>query len=363
MTSTCDVLPCHALPVATPERTEVVVVGAGPAGLRTADLLQRRGVETVVLEARDRVGGRLLSVPAASGWVDLGATWFWANEPDVIGLAAAEGLDVFDQHLAGDMVFQNATGVQRIAGNQIDVPSKRLAGGMQSLATALLHRLKPGTVRLSQPVRSVGKVGGGIEVVTDVGVWQAEHVVIAVPPATAEYLIDFGDGLSDDLRTLAAATPVWMGAFAKIVAWYDRAFWREAGLAGAAFSHVGPMRELHDMSGPDGSPAALFGFVPLQAGVVTPSRDTVLAQLVELFGAEGGEPLGLEIADWRAAPYTSPPNADVLTNYGTYGHALFREAALGGHLHWASSETATDVPGHAQGALSAAARVAAAISV
>ena len=340
--------------MAAVERTEVVVVGAGPAGLRVADLLQRRGTDVVVLEARDRVGGRLLSVPAGSGWVDLGATWYWANEPDVIEVVAADGLDAFPQHLAGDMLFQTAAGVQRIAGNQLDAPSQRLAGGMQSIATALLHRLAPGTVQLSQPVRAITAAG---EVAADGGTWQAEHVVIAVPPATAVHLIDI-EGLDDDVRTLAAATPVWMGAFAKAVAWYDRPFWREAGLAGAVFSHVGPLRELHDMSGPDGAPAALFGFAPLSPGVPTPDRDAVLAQLVELFGDAAAEPSGFEIADWRAEPFTSPPDADALGAYGAYGHPLFR---CGGRLHWAATETATDAPGHVQGALSAAARVAAAI--
>ena len=181
-------------------------------------------------------------------------------------------------------------------------------------------------------------------------------------PATAVHLIDFGGALDGDVLALAEATPVWMGAFAKAVAWYERPFWRDAGLAGAAFSHAGPLREVHDMSGPDGSPAALFGFAPLQPGQPTPTHDEVLAQLAELFGDEAAGPAGLEIADWRAEPYTSPPGVDALGAYGAYGHPLFRQPALGGRLHWASTETATDAPGHVQGALSAATRAAAAIT-
>ncbi len=346
-----------------PKHATVIVVGAGASGLRTADLLQRRGVDVVVLEARDRVGGRLLSIPTSSGRVDLGATWFWANEPDVLELVGVEDLDVFEQHLAGDMMFQTAAGVQRIAGNQLDAPSKRLAGGMQSIAEALLGRLAPDTVRLSTTVRSIGAGESGIRVATDDDVWQAEHVVIAVPPATAMHLIDFQPTLPDDLLALAAATPVWMGVFAKVVVWYNHPFWREAGLAGAAFSHVGPMREVHDMSGPDGAPAALFGFVPLQPGVPTPERDAVLVQLIELFGPGAANPLGLELFDWRAEPFTSPPNADALGDYRTYGHRLYQQPALGGRLHWVASETAVDTPGHVQGALSAAARAAASIGV
>lgn len=53
----------------------VVVVGAGIAGLAAARVLADNGVEVVVLEARDRIGGRILTVPLAGAAVDLGASW------------------------------------------------------------------------------------------------------------------------------------------------------------------------------------------------------------------------------------------------------------------------------------------------
>src|SRR6201999_573784 len=49
--------------------TRVAVVGAGFAGLAAADAPRARGAEVTVLEARDRVGGRVWSVPFGDGAV------------------------------------------------------------------------------------------------------------------------------------------------------------------------------------------------------------------------------------------------------------------------------------------------------
>ncbi|MET8567668.1 FAD-dependent oxidoreductase [Streptomyces sp. NPDC004783] len=342
---------------------DVIVIGAGASGLAAATALHAAGRDTVCLEARDRVGGRLLSVPVAHSerGLDMGATWFWDGEDRVRSLAARSGIATFDQHLAGDTVLQDGTGTHRRSGNLIDTPSRRFTAGSQSVATALAAELPPATLRLEAPVTTIEQDGrGGLAVHTPARTLRAEHVVLAVPPALALERIDFGDALPAGLLRIAASTPVWMGAVAKVVAHYAAPFWREEGLAGAAFSRTGPLQEIHDMSGPDGEPAALFGFA--HARTVRPGFEhAVTAQLARLFGPAAATPDALYVRNWSAEPWTAPSTVQRLGDHTLFGHPFYQRPALDGRLHWASTETATAFAGHIEGALAAGERAARAV--
>ncbi|HEX5284851.1 MAG TPA: NAD(P)/FAD-dependent oxidoreductase [Bryocella sp.] len=78
------------------EVADVLVIGAGMAGLAAARELAERGLHTLVLEARDRVGGRIHSLQTSEGIVELGAEFVHGRDPklwEIIDEAGAETVE------------------------------------------------------------------------------------------------------------------------------------------------------------------------------------------------------------------------------------------------------------------------------
>lgn len=90
---------------------DVLVIGAGFAGLSAARALQRGGKTAIVLEARDRVGGRTFTKAVDTGgssrvWVDLGGQWIGPQQTEIAALVGELGMKTFPTWTRGDnLVF------------------------------------------------------------------------------------------------------------------------------------------------------------------------------------------------------------------------------------------------------------------
>jgi monoamine oxidase len=85
--------PSAAPPASTERNADVLVIGAGIAGLRAAEVLAANGRRVIVLEARDRLGGRIYTDRSWGVPVELGASWIHGVENNPIAaLAAAKGI-------------------------------------------------------------------------------------------------------------------------------------------------------------------------------------------------------------------------------------------------------------------------------
>lgn len=85
--------------------TDVVVVGAGLAGLAAADAVAAAGLDVVVWEARDRVGGRTLTSSVGGAAVDLGAQWLGPTQHRMADLVQRLDLRTFPTWTEGDAVL------------------------------------------------------------------------------------------------------------------------------------------------------------------------------------------------------------------------------------------------------------------
>ena len=119
------------------------------------------------------------------------------------------------------------------------------------------------TSRAQRTVRSVAQDADGVTVETDRGPYRGRLAILAIPPLLASR-IHYASALPSRREQLMIRMP--MGSVIKYVATYERAFWREAGFSGEAFSDTGPTVTTFDDTSHDGSQPALVTFSDGAAG-------------------------------------------------------------------------------------------------
>ncbi len=353
---------------------EIVVIGAGLCGLAAAAGLTDAGHSVRVIEARDEPGGRIRSVvDARTGdyLADLGPTWVWpVYQPVVARWIDALDLSTFDQFIDGDSILDYGPDSEP---ELHQLPSQlgnvRLVGGPQAMIDALVSRL-PGPVLASAQVTGISVAKDGLSLqLSDSGMAdvKCDRVVVAIPPRIALNTIHWEPELPGAVARALTVMSTWMAPQAKAVALYKEPFWRGRGLSGRILSQVGPLVDAHDHSGPEGTPAALFGFVgwpPQTRAAADPHlEDQIRSQLVRCFGADSPEPTSIHVADWAQDPLVaSPRDLTEPMSHPRVSPDILREPYANGRVLFASAETAVRSPGLIEGALDAAERVVAGVA-
>ena len=86
---------------------DVIVVGAGLSGMIAARKLLEAGLTPLILEADERVGGRILTQEVMPGVpVELGAQWIGDTHERMFRLAAELGVETFGQYDEGDTSYE-----------------------------------------------------------------------------------------------------------------------------------------------------------------------------------------------------------------------------------------------------------------
>ena len=105
------------MPPATEIRdADVIIVGAGLSGMIAARAVQAAGLQPLILEANDRVGGRILTETVDGMPFELGAQWIGDTHERMFRLAAELGVETFAQYDEGETSYElNGSGVLRQA--------------------------------------------------------------------------------------------------------------------------------------------------------------------------------------------------------------------------------------------------------
>ncbi len=336
------------------------------SGLYAARLLAAAGMDFLLLEARDRLGGRILSV--TDDGFDLGPAWFWPDmQPMMTQLIEELGLTGFGQYSDGDVLMERSAQekVQRFAGFGQMASSFRIAGGTGALVTALAAELPQACIQLSVTVTAAELRDEGVLLTARDAKGEtisitAARVLFALPPRLLERAIRFKPAMVPALCTRWRQTPTWMAPHAKFLAVYERPFWRASGLSGTVQSMVGPMGEIHDASAMAGK-AALFGFLGVPAAARQKIGDDALkthcqAQLTRLFGPDASKPVASFLKDWSADALTATADDQEAGEHPSPNAQPWFDAAWAGHAVMAGSEAASEHPGYLEGALLAASR-------
>lgn len=340
----------------------VIIVGGGLSGLTLAYLLSKKNINTTVLEASSRLGGRILTIKGTRETpLELGATWFSEMHPNLIRLIKELELKKYPQFSKGVSLFQTKSfePPQEFFISESESPSYRIAGGTEMLISKLNEKITPGNIKLNTKVISIIEHENEIIVETANGQkLHANKVIICVPPQLVGSQIHFHPELPNALSDILPTVQTWMSGAIKFVLEYEKPFFRNNGYSGMLYSHSGIVTEMYDHTNFEENKFGFTGF--LNSGTASYSqkvrKEFVLKQLTELLGKEVINPINYFDKIWNDE-YVAIGNSFIQRPHQNNGHPLLQQAYMNGKLLFSGTETATEFAGYMEGAIVSAFKI------
>ncbi len=337
-----------------------IIIGAGLTGLTLAYLLQKRGIEAVLLEANNRIGGRIHTwrTHQNAPGVELGATWLGKKHKNLMNLLEELNLEIEEQFLSDYAIYEpfSISPPQLVALPKNEDPSYRIKGGTELIINTLSKNIRTDQIITNARVLAVEVESDQIVVKTENQTYIASQVVCTLPPRLWQSQVQFSPALPSEFFSLAAKTHTWMGESIKIGLIYSKPFWKGNNTSGTIFSNVGPLSEFYDHSDVSGGFSAIKGFMSGAYAIADSEtrKNLVLAQLQKYYGEQVFQYDAYLEKVWAKEPFTYHPYDEPVLPHQNNGHPLFRQSYWEGKLFFAGSETAEQFPGYMDGAVASA---------
>ena len=344
------------------EDLNIIIIGTGLTGLTLAYLLRETKANFVLLESRDRIGGRIHTIYNDSvSPMEMGATWLGRKHRHLNQLIKELDLEIFEQELS-EYAFYEPSSHESFQFVQLplnDEPSYRIKGGTSKLIKSLNQFVEKERIILNQSVESIQRIDHSVVVKTQNNTFRSSIVISTLPPSLLVNNIQIVPPLPTEINNIAHNTHTWMSASIKIALTYSEAFWREPSLSGTIFSNAGPITEMYDHSNYERSFFSLMGFLDEKLYSLSKAqrRALVFDQLHKYYGIQANRYLGYYEFLWRNDTYCyNRHQAELLPHYNN-GHRAYQQNYWKNRLYIAGTETAKMFPGYMDGAIESAKHV------
>ncbi|MEB8346388.1 FAD-dependent oxidoreductase [Flavobacteriaceae bacterium KMM 6898] len=340
-------------------KTDLIIIGAGLTGLTLAYYLKQHNLDFVLIEARDRLGGRIYTKQNPNNPpIEMGATWISPQHTLLLKLLQELGVKTFEQKMGDTAIYEafSTSPFHLVSLPKSEIPSYRVQQGTQQIIEKLAAKIDNKQIYTSQNIQGIQKVGKTITATSKTHHFKGAIVISTLPPLLFADNIKVSPLLPNDLSEIAKKTHTWMGDSIKIALSYRKKFWKQKHLSGTIFSNVGPISEMYDHSNVEDSHFALKGFLNgAYFGISKEERlKLVLNQLEKYYGSQVNDFINYEEVVWKNEPYTSTEASGYILPHQNNGNAVYQKGYLDNTLFLAGTETSPLNGGYMEGAVHSA---------